>query len=131
MLAWGPGLDADTRRELVDGFAAAGASVRPCGAYVATGTRTVLVEDPDDPAAGFPVPLDRLAVEVIDPASGETLPPETPGALLLTPLDGRGTAVFRYRTGILVPGDLVPGGVRWRVDPSTGAARLYPTPIQD
>lgn len=126
VLAWGPGLDAETRRELVDGFAAAGASSRPCGVHVATGTRTVLVENPDDPAAGFPVPLDRLAVEVIDPDSGESLPPETPGALLLTPLDGRGTAVIRYRTG-----DLVPGGVRWRVDPSTGAARLYLSPLQD
>lgn len=121
VLAHGPGLDDEARREVADGFAAAGATVRVVGAYVSTATRTVLLETLDEDAApGFAVPLDRLAVEALDPASGAPLPPESPGELVLTPLDGRGTAVVRFRTG-----DLLDRGLSWRACPRTGAARPW------
>jgi len=43
--------------------------------------------------------------EIVDPKTGDVLPPETPGELVFTPLDARGTVVLRYRTGDLVEGD--------------------------
>jgi phenylacetate-CoA ligase len=65
--------------------------------------------------------------EVIDPASGNTLPPGTPGELVLTTLSRPGSPLLRYRTGDLVCVDSEPcpcglpylrlgGGIRGRVD---------------
>jgi len=45
--------------------------------------------------------------EVIDPKTGEALPPGHPGELVFTPLDARGTVVLRYRTGDFIDGGLV------------------------
>src|SRR6266545_7454275 len=45
--------------------------------------------------------------EVIDPKTGEALPPGHSGELVFTPLDARGTVVLRYRTGDFIDGGLV------------------------
>src|SRR2546427_5024646 len=45
--------------------------------------------------------------EVIDPITGEALPPGHSGELVFTPLDARGTVVLRYRTGDFIDGGLV------------------------
>ncbi len=66
-------------------------------------------------------------VEVIEPATGNTLPPGTPGELVLTTLSRPGSPLLRYRTGDLVCVDPEPcpcglpyvrlgGGIRGRVD---------------
>src|SRR5437773_2268757 len=45
--------------------------------------------------------------EVINPKTGEALPPGHSGELVFTPLDARGTVVLRYRTGDFIDGGLV------------------------
>jgi phenylacetate-CoA ligase len=65
--------------------------------------------------------------EVIDPTTGDVLPPGTPGELVLTTLSRPGSPLLRYRTGDLVCVDPQPcrcglpfvrlgGGIRGRVD---------------
>ena len=54
-------------------------------------------------------------IEIVDPRTGETLPPETPGEIVYTPLDARGSIVLRYRTG-----DLCEGGLTWSPCPACG-----------
>jgi phenylacetate-coenzyme A ligase PaaK-like adenylate-forming protein len=45
--------------------------------------------------------------EVINPKTGEILPPGTPGELVFTPLAARGSVVLRYRTGDYIEGGLM------------------------
>ena len=40
-------------------------------------------------------------IEIVDPRTGETLPPETPGEIVYTPLDARGSIVLRTALVIL------------------------------
>ena len=45
-------------------------------------------------------------MEIVDPESGEPLPPGSPGEIVFTPIDARGSVVLRYRTGDLIDGGL-------------------------
>lgn len=69
----------------------------------------------DEPSCGFHLYPDLAIFEVIDPKTGEILPPETPGELVFTPLDARGTVVLRYRTG-----DFIEGGLTYALCPNCG-----------
>jgi len=62
---------------------------------------------PDDRPAGYHLYPDLGLFEVVDPKSGEVLPPGSPGELVFTPLDARGSVVLRYRTGDVIDGGLV------------------------
>jgi len=54
-------------------------------------------------------------IEIVDPKSGEPLPPGQPGEIVFTPLDARGTVVLRYRTG-----DFIDGGLTYEPCPHCG-----------
>jgi phenylacetate-CoA ligase len=69
----------------------------------------------DQPSGGYHLSPDLGILEVIDPQTGETLPPEHPGELVFTPLDARGTVVLRYRTG-----DCTDGGLTYEPCPYCG-----------
>lgn len=60
-----------------------------------------------EPPSGYHLYPDFGIVEVIDPASGRQVPDGTPGEIVFTPLDSRGTTVLRYRTGDIVAGGIV------------------------
>jgi phenylacetate-CoA ligase len=58
------------------------------------------------PSSGYHLYADLGILEVIDPLTGEALPPGQPGELVFTPLEARGTVVLRYRTGDYTDGGL-------------------------
>lgn len=64
---------------------------------------------------GFHLSPDLALVEIIDPKTGRLVPDGTPGEIVFTPLDSRGTVVMRYRTG-----DLAEGGMTWERCPHCG-----------
>ncbi len=64
---------------------------------------------------GFHVFPDMGIIEIVDPETGERLPDETTGELVFTALAGRGSLLFRYRTG-----DIVEGGVTYAPCPACG-----------
>lgn len=70
---------------------------------------------PDGPSSGYHISPDVALIEIIDPATGEPLPPEHPGEIVFTPLDARGTVVLRYRTG-----DFIDGGLTYKPCPHCG-----------
>jgi phenylacetate-coenzyme A ligase PaaK-like adenylate-forming protein len=74
---------------------------------------------PDDPSSGYHLYPDLGLFEVVDPKTGEILPPQTPGELVFTPLDARGSVVLRYRTG-----DCIDGGLTY--DPCPYCGRTAP-----
>jgi phenylacetate-coenzyme A ligase PaaK-like adenylate-forming protein len=69
----------------------------------------------DQPSSGYHLYADLGIVEVIDPLTGEALPPGQPGELVFTPLQARGTVVLRYRTG-----DYTDGGLTYEPCPYCG-----------
>ena len=69
----------------------------------------------DQPSSGYHLYPDLGIMEVIDPQTGETLPPGRPGELVFTPLHARGTVVLRYRTG-----DYIDGGLTYQPCPYCG-----------
>jgi phenylacetate-CoA ligase len=62
---------------------------------------------PDGEQTGYHLYPDLGIVEVIDPKTGETMPPGEAGEIVFTPLDSRGSVVLRYRTGDLIDGGLI------------------------
>lgn len=52
--------------------------------------------------SGFHIYPDMCFVEIIDPETASRVPDGTPGEIVLTQLDSRGTIVLRYRTGDLI-----------------------------
>ncbi len=58
-------------------------------------------------SVGFHTYPDTSLFEIVDPKSGEPVPPGHPGEIVYTPLDARGTVVLRYRTGDCIDGGLV------------------------
>jgi len=52
--------------------------------------------------SGFHIYPDMCFIEIIDPETGQRVPDGTPGEIVLTHLDSRGTIVLRYRTGDLI-----------------------------
>jgi phenylacetate-CoA ligase len=69
----------------------------------------------DQPSSGYHLYPDLGILEVIDPDTGDPLPPEQPGELVFTPLDARGSVVLRYRTG-----DVTDGGLTYEPCPHCG-----------
>ena len=56
---------------------------------------------------GYHLYPDLGIVEVVDPKTGNAVPPGEAGEIVFTPLDSRGSVVLRYRTGDLIDGGLV------------------------
>lgn len=67
------------------------------------------------PSTGYHLSPEFGIVEIVDPHTGTPLPPETPGEIVYTPLNARGSIVLRYRTG-----DLSEGGITWEPCPACG-----------
>jgi phenylacetate-coenzyme A ligase PaaK-like adenylate-forming protein len=61
---------------------------------------------PDQPSGGYHLYPDLGIVEIINPQTGEVVPPGHSGEIVYTPLDARGTVVLRYRTGDYIDGGL-------------------------
>lgn len=101
--------------ELFDQLGSPG--VKVIGTYGFTEARMAFGEciTEDGSSSGYHLYPDQGIFEIINPLSGEVLPPEADGELVYTPLDGRGTTVLRYRTG-----DLVEGGLRFGACPHCG-----------
>lgn len=68
----------------------------------------------EDPS-GFHIYPDLAFIEIVDPKTGERVPDESPGEIVLTPLDSRGSVVMRYRTG-----DICEGGITYQPCPHCG-----------
>ena len=85
----------------------------------AKGAWTECAVSPADPSTGYHLSPEFGYIEIVDPKTGEAMPPETPGEIVYTPLDGRGSIVLRYRTG-----DLSEGGLTWKPCPACG--RILP-----
>jgi len=88
------------------------------GTYGFTECKMAFAECPrglDAPSCGYHLYPDLGIFEVVDPKSGEPLPPNSPGELVFTPLDSRGTVVLRYRTG-----DVIDGGLTYAPCPNCG-----------
>jgi phenylacetate-CoA ligase len=69
----------------------------------------------DQPTSGYHLYPDLAIIEIVDPKTGELVPPGHPGEIVLTPLDARGTVVLRYRTG-----DCTDGGLTYEPCPHCG-----------
>jgi phenylacetate-CoA ligase len=69
----------------------------------------------DQASGGYHIYPDLAVIEIIDPVTGKTLPPGSPGEIVFTPLDARATVVLRYRTG-----DLTDGGLTYDKCPHCG-----------
>ncbi|GAB4141428.1 MAG: phenylacetate--CoA ligase [Planctomycetota bacterium] len=100
--------------------------VRVLGTYGFTEARMAFSEcpTPDNRYTGYHLYPDLAIFEVIDPATGEVLPDDSDGELVFTPIAGRASCVFRYRTG-----DRVRGGIRW--DPCPHCGRTVPRVSSD
>jgi phenylacetate-coenzyme A ligase PaaK-like adenylate-forming protein len=72
-----------------------------------------------DQPSGYHLYPDFGIVEVIDPETGRQVPDGTPGEIVFTPLDSRGSVVLRYRTGDIIEGGIVR-------DPCPHCGRLVP-----
>lgn len=70
---------------------------------------------PHEGASGFHLYPDLGFVELVNPQTGDPVPPGAPGEIVFTPLDARGTVVLRYRTG-----DIAEGGLTWEACPHCG-----------
>ena len=57
--------------------------------------------------SGYHLYPDFGIVEVVDPATGRQVPDGTPGEIVFTPLDSRGSTVIRYRTGDIIEDGIV------------------------
>jgi phenylacetate-CoA ligase len=92
--------------------------VRVFGTYGFTEARMAFVECPTaDPEtySGYHAYPDLAILEVLDPDTLEPVGEGEPGELVITPLAGRGSTVFRYRTG-----DIVRGGIEYGPCPHCG-----------
>jgi phenylacetate-CoA ligase len=70
---------------------------------------------PHEGASGFHLYPDLGIIELINPKTGEVVPDGSPGEIVYTSLDARGTTVLRYRTG-----DIAEGGITWDMCPHCG-----------
>lgn len=66
-------------------------------------------------SGGYHLYPDLGITEIVDPQTGQPLPPGQPGEIVFTPLDARGTVVLRYRTG-----DYTDGGLSYEPCPYCG-----------
>ena len=96
--------------------------VQVFGTYGFTEARMAFVECPTgdhDVYSGYHLFPDMAIFEVVDPQTGEVVPDGEDGELVITPLAGRASTVFRYRTG-----DIVRGGLQ--TDPCPHCGRTVP-----
>ncbi len=70
---------------------------------------------PGETPTGYHLYADQGIIEVVDPETGLPVPDGTRGEIVWTPLDHRGTAVLRYRTG-----DFIENGITWAPCPCCG-----------
>ena len=107
------------RRKLVSLAEELGANhVDVVATYGFTEAKMAFAECPrqiDEPSCGYHLYPDFALFEVVDPKTGEPVSEGAPGELVFTPLDARGTAVLRYRTG-----DLIDGGMTFERCPNCG-----------
>ena len=95
-----------------------GANVDIIATYGFTEAKMAFAECPvpmGETACGYHLYPDLGIVEVVDPVTGAPVPTNTPGELVFTPLDARGTVVLRYRTG-----DIIDGGLTYATCPACG-----------
>lgn len=93
-------------------------NVRVIATYGFTEAKMAWAEAPANPgeaSSGYHLTPELGIVEVVDPKSGEVLPPETPGEIVFTPLNARGSTVLRYRTG-----DFISEGLTYSKCPHSG-----------
>jgi phenylacetate-coenzyme A ligase PaaK-like adenylate-forming protein len=74
---------------------------------------------PGERSTGFHIPSNLALIEIVDPETGKQQPFGSPGEIVFTPLDARGSVVLRYRTG-----DIIDGGLDYAPCPACG--RLDP-----
>jgi phenylacetate-coenzyme A ligase PaaK-like adenylate-forming protein len=101
-----PGLR-DKLRTLCSHLGSLGAHV--ISTYAFTEAKMAFPECPTMPhegASGFHLYPDLALVEIVNPKTGDPVPPGEPGEIVFTPLDARGTVVLRYRTGDIAEGGL-------------------------
>ena len=100
-------------------------NVKVLGTYGFTEARMAFAECPSKSASdeesytGYHLYPDLAIFEVIDPETGEPVGEGEDGELVFTPIAGRASCVFRYRTG-----DRVRGGIQ--TDPCPHCGRLVP-----
>ncbi len=92
-------------------------NVQVMGTYGFTEARSAWAEcsTPIDVSSGYHTYPDKEIFEVIDPETGEVKGEGEDGELVYTCIDGRGSAVIRYRTG-----DYVKGGITYAPCPHCG-----------
>ncbi len=98
------------KRKVVSLCAELGApDVRVFGTYGCTEMRMAFAECPTAPedSSGYHSSPDLVLLECIDPETGAPAEPGADGELVITPLQGSGTMVVRYRTGDLLRGGLL------------------------
>lgn len=108
-----------TRRKLGDLCARLGSpDVRIMATYGFTEAKLAWSECPVIPGhapSGYHLYPDLGIVEIIDPSTGRVLPDGVGGEIVWTPLEQRGSAVIRYRTG-----DHCEHGLSWEPCPCCG-----------
>lgn len=62
---------------------------------------------PDETPSGYHLYPDLALFEIVDPQTGMVVPEGSPGELVFTPLEARGSVVLRYRTGDYIDGGMV------------------------
>lgn len=101
----GTGITTDDKRRTADALTALGAT-NPvvCRAFTLGLARALFVEPPADVDAdpGFVVSPDLNYFELVRPGTAEPAGDDEGGELLLSSVSARGTAVLRYRTGLVV-----------------------------
>lgn len=101
----GTGIATDDKRRAADALSALGATDPiVCRAFTHGLARALFVEPPADVDAepGFIVSPDLNDFELVKPGSAEPAADGAGGELLLSSVSARGTAVLRYRTGLVV-----------------------------
>ena len=115
----GEKVPAGTRRKLRALCGALGSDqVDVMATYGLTEAKMAFPECPaaeDGDPTGYHLFPDLVVVEVIDPDTGEPVPENHPGEIVITPLDSRGNVVLRYRTG-----DCIDGGLTYELCPACG-----------
>jgi len=108
-----------TRRKLAEMARQLGCpNVRVMATYGFTEAKMAWAECPFFPgetSSGYHIYPDYGIVEIIDPKTGAVQAEGQPGEIVFTPLDSRGSVVFRYRTG-----DFIDGGLTYATCPHCG-----------